>query len=122
MRASYSVAHHKKVKRLLNKAKGFRGGRSKLLRTAKETLKRAEAYSTRDRKKKKGTFRQLWISRINAAVRNEGMIYSHFMNGLKMADIQINRKMLSELAINNKPAFSELVNLAKSTLVKGGHV
>lgn len=120
MRVRSAVAHHKKVKRVLKKVKGYRGARSKLLRTAKESIKRAEAYSTRDRKKKKRDFRKLWITRINAASREHGVKYSLFMNGLKKAGVTINRKMLSELAINNKQAFAELVTLAKSHLPKEG--
>jgi large subunit ribosomal protein L20 len=118
MRVTYSVAHHKKVKRLLKKVKGYRGARSKLLRTAKESLTRAEAFATRDRKQKKRDFRKLWIVRINAAARANGLRYSELMNGLKQAEVTINRKMLSELAINNKAAFAELVNTAKSKLNK----
>ena len=116
MRARYTVAHHKAVKRLLKKAKGYRGGRSKLLRTATETVKRAEAYATRDRKQKKRTFRRLWITRINAAARLEGIGYSVLMNGLKKANITLDRKMLSELAINNKEAFTQIVQQAKAAL------
>ncbi len=118
MRVTYSVAHHKKVKRLFKKVKGYRGARSKLLRTAKEALTRAEAFATRDRKQKKRDFRKLWIVRINAAARAEGLRYGELMDGLKKADVTINRKMLSELAINNKAAFTELVNTAKSKLGK----
>lgn len=118
MRVTYSVAHHKKVKRLFKKVKGYRGARSKLLRTAKESLTRAEAYATRDRKQKKRDYRKLWIVRINAAARAEGLRYSELMNGLKKANVIVNRKMLSELAINNKAAFSELVKTAKSQLGK----
>ncbi|MBF0198665.1 MAG: 50S ribosomal protein L20 [Planctomycetes bacterium] len=118
MRARYTVAHHKKVKRIFKKAKGFRGGRSKLLRTASEAVDRSEAYSTRDRKQKKRQFRRLWITRINAAARQEGIKYGELMNGLKKAEITLDRKMLSELAINNKEAFSEVVKKAKAALEK----
>ena len=120
MRARYTVAHHRKVKRLLNKAKGFRGGRSKLLRTAKESVLRAEAFATRDRKQKKRDFRRLWIVRINAASRAHGLRYGEFMNGLKKAEIKLNRKMLSELAIHNKEAFAKLVDQAKAALANQG--
>ena len=113
MRNKYSVAHHKKVKRLLNKAKGYVGARSKLLRTAKETVRRAEAYATKGRKLKKRDYRSLWISRINAASRELGIKYSDLMNGLKKAGVVVNRKMLSELAIHNKEAFAQLVATAK---------
>lgn len=118
MRVTYSVARHRKVKRIFKKVKGYRGGRSKLLRTAKEAIIRAEAYATRDRKQKKRNYRALWIVRLNAAARAEGMKYSTLMNGLSKAGININRKMLSELAINNKAAFSELVKTAQGALAK----
>lgn len=116
MRVKYGVARHKKVKRILNKAKGYRGGRSKLLRTAKESVTRAEAYSTRDRKQKKRDFRKLWIVRINGAAREHGLTYNALMHGLKAAKIEINRKMLSELAIHNKAAFQDLVEKAKAAV------
>jgi large subunit ribosomal protein L20 len=118
MRNTYGVARHRKVKRLFKKVKGYRGARSKLLRTAKEALIRAEAYSTRDRKQKKRNYRSLWIVRLNAAARAEGMKYSTLMDGLKKAGITMNRKMLSELAIHNKAAFSQIVESAKSALAK----
>jgi large subunit ribosomal protein L20 len=118
MRNTYGVARHRKVKRLFKKVKGYRGARSKLLRTAKESLIRAEAYSTRDRKQKKRNYRSLWIVRLNAAARAEGMKYSTLMDGLKKAGITMNRKMLSELAIHNKAAFSQIVESAKSALAK----
>jgi large subunit ribosomal protein L20 len=118
VRVTYSVARHRKVKRIFKKVKGYRGARSKLLRTAMETLTRAEAFATRDRKQKKRNYRALWIVRLNAAARAEGMKYSTLMDGLKKADININRKMLSELAINNKAAFSELVKTAQGALAK----
>jgi large subunit ribosomal protein L20 len=118
VRVTYSVARHRKVKRIFKKVKGYRGGRSKLLRTAKEAIIRAEAYATRDRKQKKRNYRALWIVRLNAAARAEGMKYSTLMNGLSKAGININRKMLSELAINNKAAFSELVKTAQGALAK----
>jgi large subunit ribosomal protein L20 len=118
MRVTYGVARHRKVKRLFKKVKGYRGARSKLLRTAKETLIRAEAFATRDRKQKKRNYRSLWIVRINASARAEGISYSTLMDGLKKADIQLNRKMLSELAIHNKAAFSQIVQQAKTALAK----
>ena len=118
MRVAYGVARHRKVKRLFKKVKGFRGARSKLLRTARETLIRAEAFGTRDRKQKKRIYRGIWITRVNAAARTEGIKYSTLMNGLKKAGITLNRKMLSELAINNKAAFSAVVQQAKSALSK----
>lgn len=118
MRVNYGVARHKKVKRLFKKVKGYRGARSKLLRTAKEALVRAEAFATRGRKQKKRTYRSLWIVRLNAAARQEGLKYSTLIDGLKKANINMNRKMLSELAINNKAAFSEIAQQAKAALAK----
>jgi len=88
MRVTYGVARDRKVKRLFKKVKGYRGGRSKLLRTAKESLVRAEAFATRDRKQKKRNYRSLWIVRLNAAARQEGMKYSTLMNGLKKSQHQ----------------------------------
>lgn len=118
MRAKSNVARHRAVKRVRNRAKGYWGSRSKLLRVAKETIIRAENFSTVGRKQKKRSFRDLWITRINAAVRKEGMSYSRFMKGLAMAGVKLNRKMLSELAINNAGAFSELIKLAGNQLTK----
>ncbi len=116
MRVRYTVAHHRSVKRTLKRAKGFRGARSKLLRTAKETIIRAEAYATRDRAQRKRNFRRLWIARINAATRAHGLSYSQFINGLLRAEITLNRKMLSELAIHQPAAFAEVVAIAKQKL------
>jgi large subunit ribosomal protein L20 len=107
--------HHRK-KRVLKRAKGFRGGRSKLFRTANESVIRAEAYSRAHRRKRGGEFRRLWIQRINAAARAEGLSYSRFMNGLKKANIELDRKSLSELAIHNPEAFSQVVSQAKQAL------
>ena len=115
-RTTYGSPRHKKKGAIFKKAKGYRGGRSKLYRTAKEAVLRAEAYATRDRRKRKGQFRRLWITRINAAVRSEGLSYSRFMNGLKRASIELDRKSLSELAIHNPEAFSEVVSQAKAAL------
>ena len=115
-RSTYGAARHRKKTKIFNKAKGYRGGRSKLYRTAKEAVLRGEAYATRDRRKKKGEFRRLWITRINAAVRAHDLSYSRFMNGLKKASIELDRKTLSELAIHNPEAFAEVVNKAKAAL------
>ena len=99
--------HHKKILKL---AKGYRGGKSKLYRTANQAVMKSLAYAYRDRKAKKREFRQLWIARINAATRANGMSYSKFMNGLKQKGIEINRKMLSEIAISDPEAFKKLVD------------
>lgn len=117
-RSTYGVARHRKRKRLLDKAKGMRGGRSKLYRTAKHTVLKAEAYATRDRRARKGEFRRLWITRISGALMQfEGMNYSRFINGLKKANIELDRKSLSELAIHDMGAFGEVVEKARAALV-----
>jgi len=112
-RATYGVARRKKKNRLFSKVKGFRGGRHKLWRTAKESLLRAEAYATRHRRKKKGDWRRLWIVRINAACRARGMRYSEFIAGLKKARIDLNRKVMADLAVRDPAAFDELVTKVK---------
>jgi large subunit ribosomal protein L20 len=112
-RVTHRVSSKKRKKRTLEQAKGYRGGRSKLYRTAKETVARARAYAYRDRKVKKRDFRSLWIARINAACKLNGTKYSDFMDGLKKANIVINRKTLAELAVNHKTAFKKLVGIAK---------
>lgn len=116
-RSTYGVARHRKKKRLFKKAKGMQGGRSKLYRTAKHAVLKAEVYATRDRRKRKGEFRRLWITRISGALMNyEGISYSRFINGLKKANIDLDRKTLSELAINSPVAFGEIVEKAKAAL------
>jgi len=115
-RTTSGVARHRKHLAVLKKAKGYRGGRSKLYRTAMETGLRGEVYATRDRRKKKGEFRRLWITRISAAVRAHDLSYSRFMSGLRKADIQLDRKTLSELAIHNPEAFAEVVSKAKAAI------
>ena len=100
----------KKHNRVLKLAKGYRGAKSKLYRTANQAVMKSLAYAYRDRKAKKREFRQLWIARINAATRANGMSYSKFMNGLKQKGIEINRKMLSEIAISDPEAFKKLVD------------
>ena len=106
----------KKHKRVLKLAKGYRGARSKQYRVAKQSVMRALTSSFAGRKERKRQFRQLWIARINAACRMNGISYSKFMYGLKLADITINRKMLSEMAINDAAGFTSLVETAKSKL------
>ncbi len=103
-------------KRVLKLAKGFRGASGNLYRVAKESVDRALNYAYRDRRVKKREFRKLWIARINAAVRANGINYSQFINGLKKANIDIDRKILSELAINNPKNFSELITIAKEQI------
>ncbi|MBI4372231.1 MAG: 50S ribosomal protein L20 [Candidatus Omnitrophica bacterium] len=112
-RAKRIPATRKRKKKFLKRAKGFWGGRHRLYRTARETVQRALAFSTRDRKKKKRHFRVLWTIRINAACRKEGISYSKFINGLKRAKIGLDRKSLAELAVRDSAAFKQLVDLAK---------
>ncbi|MCH2117631.1 MAG: 50S ribosomal protein L20 [Pirellulales bacterium] len=116
MRTTTGAARNKKKNRLFKKAKGYRGGRSKLLRTVKETLVRSEAYAFRDRRVRKREFRKLWILRINAATRARGLRYSEFIYGLKKAGIEIDRKTLSEMAIHDSAAFDAVVEKARETL------
>ena len=106
----------KKHNRVLKLAKGYRGARSKQYRVAKQSVMRALTSSYAGRKQRKRQFRQLWIARINAAARLNGLSYSKFMYGLKLADVQVNRKMLSEMAINDPEGFAALVEVAKGKL------
>jgi len=100
-------------KKILKLAKGYRGAKSKLYKTANQAVMKSLSYAYRDRKAKKREFRQLWIARINAAARMNGMSYSVFMNGLKKNNININRKMLAEIAISDPEAFKQLVEKVK---------
>jgi large subunit ribosomal protein L20 len=106
-------ARHKKV---LRQAKGFRGRRGNVYRVAKQAVMKAGQYAYRDRRQKKRTIRALWIARINAAVRELGMTYSSFMSGLKTANIEIDRKVLADLAVRDKPAFSRIASQVKASL------
>lgn len=117
-RATNSPASRKRRKRILLRAKGFRGFRSKLYRYAKDAVYKARQYEYRDRKKRKGQFRRLWIQRISAAVRNEGITYSRFIEGLKAAKIELDRKVLADLAVVDATAFSAIVEQAKGALEK----
>lgn len=105
--------HHKKILKL---AKGYRGAKSKLYRVANQAVMKSLSYSYVGRKQKKRDFRSMWITRISAACKMNGINYSRFMNGLKKANIEINRKMLSEIAINDPAAFTNLVETAKANL------
>ena len=116
MRSIKGAARRKSKRRLFKKVKGYRGGRSKLLRTAKETLIRAEVYAYRDRRVRKREFRKLWIIRINAACRERGIRYSQFIHGLSKAEITLDRKTLSEMAISDPAAFDAVVEQAKAAL------
>jgi len=103
-------------KKILKAAKGYRGGRSKLIRTARETVQRAGQYAYRDRKRRKGDMRSLWIVRINAGAREHGLSYSRFMHGLRTANVEVDRKVLADMAVNDADGFTELVSIAKGSL------
>ncbi len=109
----HSVATHRRKKRVLKKAKGYWGDRSKQFQQARRTLMRALVYAYRDRKVRKREFRQLWISRINAGCRQAGITYSRFINGLKKAKINLDRKILADLAVRDEKTFRKLVEIAK---------
>jgi large subunit ribosomal protein L20 len=106
-------ARHKKVLKL---AKGYRGARSRVYRVAKQAVIKAAQYAYRDRKQRKRQFRALWIARINAGAREHGLSYSRFMNGLKKASIEVDRKVLADLAVREKASFAQLVEKAKAAL------
>jgi large subunit ribosomal protein L20 len=116
MRTKRGFVRRRRVNRLLKAAKGYVGGRSKLYRPAKETVRRAWWYGRRDRRAKKREFRQLWIARINAAVRMRGLSYSRFVAGLKKANVMLDRKVLADLAVTDSQAFDQLAELAKQAL------
>ena len=107
------VAGLRRRKKFLKRAKGFVGGRRKLYRTARETVQRALAFATRDRRDTKSVFRKIWITRISAGAKENGMNYSRLISGLKKAKIELDRKVLADLAYNDKKVFLELVNIAK---------
>ena len=113
-RVKRGVTAHKRHKRLLNDAEGRKGTKSRLVKPAREALLHALAYATRDRKQRKRQMRQLWIIRINAAAREQGVTYGQFVHGLKKADIQIGRKILADLAVRDSATFGRIVELAKS--------
>ncbi|QGG48797.1 50S ribosomal protein L20 [Heliorestis convoluta] len=115
-RVKTGVMSRKRHKKVLKLARGYRNAHSKLVRTAKQSVMRAMAFSYAHRKKRKSDFRKLWITRINAAARMNGLSYSTFMNGLKQAGVTVNRKMLAELAVNDLPAFNKFADLAKTQL------
>lgn len=112
-RVKTNVARRKRVKKVLKRAKGQWGDRSKQYLQAKRSLLHSDTYAYRDRKKRKIEFRQLWIARLNAAVRAAGMTYSRFINGLKKANVTLNRKMLAELAVNDAKVFQKIIEAAK---------
>src|SRR3954470_9087204 len=118
MRTTIGPARKRKKNRLFQKAKGYTGGRRRLLRTVKENLVRAEAFAFRDRRARKREFRKLWIIRINAACRMRGMRYSEFMHGRQLAMIALDRKSLSEVAIHDPATFDKLVEIAKGKVAE----
>lgn len=115
-RVKRGVVAHARHKKILTAAKGYYGARSRVLRIAKQAVTKAGQYAYRDRRQRKRQFRALWIARINAAARELGLSYSQFINGLHKAAIEIDRKVLAELAVSDKHAFAELANQAKSCL------
>ena len=115
-RVKSNVARLKRKNKIMARAKGYWGGRSKLWKAAKESVERAEKYAYRDRRRKKGEFRRLWITRINAAARLHELSYNRFMSGLKRAGVDINRKVLADLAVHDPAAFEQLAEVAKKAL------
>ena len=115
-RVKRAVNAQKKRREVLEKASGYRGQRSRLYRKAKEQLLHSATYEYRDRKKRKGDFRQLWITRINAAARQNGMTYNRLVQGLKLAGVEVDRKNLAELAVTDAAAFAALVEVARKAL------
>ncbi|MBW1982357.1 MAG: 50S ribosomal protein L20 [Deltaproteobacteria bacterium] len=115
-RVSCAVASRRRRKKILKQAKGYRGGRRNLLRSARISVERALQYSYRDRRVRKRQFRSLWITRINAAARLNGMSYSKFMDGLHKAGVELDRKVLADLAVRDPGAFSQMVELARRSI------
>jgi large subunit ribosomal protein L20 len=114
MRVKRGKTAHQRHKKYLKMAKGYRGARSKLYRTAREVVERALCFAYRDRKQRKRQFRALWIMRINAAARENGLSYSKFMNGLSKAGVGLDRKVLADLAVREKSSFSKLAEMART--------
>ena len=119
-RVKRAVNAHKKRREVLEKASGYRGQRSRLYRKAKEQLLHSATYEFRDRKKRKGDFRQLWITRINAAARQNGMTYNRLIQGLKAAGVEVDRKVLADIAVTDAAAFTALVEVARKALPTDG--
>ena len=115
-RVKRAVNAHKKRREILEQASGYRGQRSRLYRKAKEQVTHSGVYAFNDRRKRKGDFRQLWIQRINAASRANGMTYNRLIQGLKLAGVEVDRRMLAELAVNDAAAFTAIVDIAKAAL------
>jgi len=117
-RVKRSVAGRKKRREVLRQAKGYYSSRGRHYRAAREQVLHSGAYAFRDRRARKGDFRRLWITRINAAARQHGMSYSNLIAGLRLAEVELDRKMLAELAVNEPDAFAEIVGVARSSLEK----
>ena len=115
-RVKVGVTAHRRHKKILKLAKGYKGSKSKQFKKANETVMKALYYARRDRRAKKGNFRRLWIARINAAARTNGISYSKRINGLTKAGVEVNRKMLAEMAVNDKAAFTALTEVSKAKL------
>ena len=115
-RVKRSVNAQKKCREVLERASGYRGQRSRLYRKAKEQVTHSMVYAYADRRTRQGDFRRLWIQRINAAARANGMTYNRFIQGLKAADVEVDRRMLAEMAVNDPDAFAALVDVAKGAL------
>ncbi|MBL4647547.1 MAG: 50S ribosomal protein L20 [Gammaproteobacteria bacterium] len=115
-RVKRGVQARRKHKKILKQAKGYYGARSRIFRVAKQAVIKAGQYAYRDRRQRKRQFRALWIVRINAAAHEHGLSYSRFINGLKIANIEIDRKILADLAIHDKPAFAKIAALVKASL------
>ncbi|MDQ1683210.1 MAG: large subunit ribosomal protein [Frankiaceae bacterium] len=119
-RVKRAVNAQKKRRVILERASGYRGQRSRLYRKAKEQMLHSMTYQYRDRKKRKGDFRQLWIQRINAGARLNGMTYNRFIQGLGLAGVEVDRKVLADLAVNDAPAFAALVEVARAAVAAAG--
>ena len=115
-RVKRAVNAHKKRRVVLERASGYRGQRSRLYRKAKEQMLHSMTYAYRDRKKRKGDFRRLWIQRVNAAARANGMTYNRFIQGIKAAGVEVDRKVLADMAVNDPPAFAALVEVARAAV------
>lgn len=118
-RVKRSVSGRKKRRTILDRASGYRGSRGRLYRSAREQVLHSLRYSYNDRRKRKGDFRRLWIARINAAAREHGMSYNRLINGLRIAEVDVDRRILSDLAVKDPAAFGALVDLARAGLERG---
>ena len=115
-RVKRGVVAHRRHKKILKQAKGYYGARSRVFRVAKQAVTKAGQYAYRDRRQRKRQFRALWITRINAQSRSNGLTYSRLINGLKKADVGLDRRVLADLAVHDKPAFTAIVEQAKAAL------